>query len=133
MSTRTFTWKTVKPKGISPVPRRYHSAVVVGATMLMYGGQGESGEFVNDLIELNLKDLRWIAPSILKETSTPPLERHSHTMVSVFPRTCYVNNSQQILQLGVHFRDMFTPKTVGFYMFGGVDSTRKARNDLYIL
>ena len=40
-------------------PRRSHSATLMGKYMVIFGGMNTKKEFLNDLVYLDIKDLRW--------------------------------------------------------------------------
>ena len=52
---------------MSPAPRRNHSALLMGATMLIYGGQDETGNVLGDIHELDLIKMKW---------NVVPLDQH---------------------------------------------------------
>lgn len=52
--TVTRTWVHAKPTGVSPEPRRSHSAAVVGKLVLFYGGIDRVGKSLDDLQAVDL-------------------------------------------------------------------------------
>jgi hypothetical protein len=48
------TWTKISPKGVSPKPRAYHSAIIRGTVMWIFGGSSDSG-YLNDLYSFDLE------------------------------------------------------------------------------
>ena len=55
-------WKMEMPRGFQPVLRRNHSMVVIGSTMMIYGGCDGPGSLLNDTFCLDLRHLIWFTP-----------------------------------------------------------------------
>lgn len=70
-----MTWSILRTSGSGPGPRDSHTAVVVGARMLVFGGTNGSKK-VNDLHVLDLGSREWTRPDC---RGPPPAARESHT------------------------------------------------------
>lgn len=70
-----MTWRTLATTGQGPGPRDSHSAVLVGETMIVFGGTNGSTK-VNDLHILDLRTKEWSKPD---PRGLPPSPRESHT------------------------------------------------------
>ncbi|EGG13817.1 Kelch repeat-containing protein [Cavenderia fasciculata] len=73
-----FTWVEVKTKGISPIGRYRHSAIIIEDKMYVFGGY--RSKCLNDLHTLDLKTLTWSEPPQQGDT---PTARSSHAVCSV--------------------------------------------------
>src|SRR5690606_20507674 len=102
---RTEKWERIKTKGISPCKRSYHSAVIVGDSMYVFGGERVVRKipfYMDDTWELNLKEHKWY--NVGKGSLEKPPKRCLHG-------AC----------------------TVGHYMyiFGGFTTNSVCLNDMY--
>ena len=57
-SFATREWQPVRSQGFPPAAREGHSAVVWGSQMIVFGGQGEQGNF-RDCYSFSFDDLTW--------------------------------------------------------------------------
>lgn len=80
VSCATLQWRELALPG-APCARSCHSAVMLGATMLVYGGRNEATVF-DDLYELNLDTLQWRA---VRTLGVGPGRRAGHTATMVGP------------------------------------------------
>lgn len=55
---------TLKTVGYSAGARKHHVATVYKKSMIVYGGQSESGVFYNEMIVLQLEFLEWMKISL---------------------------------------------------------------------
>ena len=128
--TISETWSTIR-SGLSPLPRKGHSSVVVGenpsdATLLIFGGAPSgTGRPMNDLHTVNTVELlKGVAMWSKKEPSGPsPSPRYGHACVSVTDSTEVLSGS-------------ITGNAIGsdgcMILFGGAAGTGELFNDVHI-
>jgi len=58
LETRTMHWTKPQTSGLTPSPRRAHSATVVGTSIYIFGG-GDGKNPLNDLLVLDTEKLHW--------------------------------------------------------------------------
>lgn len=80
---RKWFWAFPQIEGVPPSPRGGHSATLIGASILFFGGHFYSDKktgytYLNDTHVLDLNASRWIKPKI---EGTPPKPRYGHTAV----------------------------------------------------
>mmetsp|Transcript_4454 Transcript_4454/g.4292 ORF Transcript_4454/g.4292 Transcript_4454/m.4292 type:complete len:103 (+) Transcript_4454:44-352(+) len=56
--TVNLQWQAHKPLGRLPDARRNHGAVLIGNTMIVYGGIDSNSKTLNDLCGLNLESMQ---------------------------------------------------------------------------
>jgi hypothetical protein len=132
LDTHSLQWKIHKPLGRLPDPRRNHSAVVVGNTMLIYGGIGSDHTTLSDFQGVNLENMQWFTPKFTKETLRLG-SRHSFSMTPVFHSTILKNFLNEIYNVPTLVDEEFTRKNSGIYIFGGMNADGKVLNDLYLV
>jgi hypothetical protein len=132
LNTQTLHWKIHKPLGRLADPRRNHAAVIIGCTMLIYGGIGNNNEIFSDIQGIDLETMQWFSPKFTKDTVRPG-PRHSFTMTAVYHPAVLKNDSSEIYNLPAIFDEDFNRKNSGVYIFGGMNDTGKVLNDLYLL
>lgn len=95
----------IKPKisGTPPAPRYFHSSILAGSRIIMFGGKGEKGMVYRDLHALDPSTMTWYQGP---EGSGSPCARYGHT-------ASLVGGSKMII-------------------FGGTDG-KNYFNDLYVL
>lgn len=49
----------LKTKGLTAIPRKNHTSIVYGKSMLVYGGQAENGTLMNEMLVLHLDYNEW--------------------------------------------------------------------------
>jgi hypothetical protein len=52
--TEKKEWRTLKSNGTNIEPRRNHSADFVGKDLVIFGGIGRRGNFLNDFLTYNI-------------------------------------------------------------------------------
>ena len=57
--TEEKTMTSLKTRGLNVLPRKDHCAAAFGASMVVFGGQLESGHFCNELLNLDLEHNDW--------------------------------------------------------------------------
>ena len=80
---RKWFWAFPQIEGVPPSPRGGHTATLIGASILFFGGHFYSDKktgytYLNDTHVLDLNASRWIKPKI---EGTPPKCRYGHTAV----------------------------------------------------
>lgn len=80
---RKWFWAFPQIEGVPPSPRGGHSATLIGASILFFGGHYYSDKkigytYLNDTHVLDLNASRWVKPKI---EGTPPKPRYGHTAV----------------------------------------------------
>ena len=73
-------WTAMSTTGSKPSVRYYHTAILDGSDMVVFGGtlNGYSGSRVNDAYKLDLQTNTWTA---ISTTGSRPIGRSSHTAV----------------------------------------------------
>lgn len=99
-----------------PSPRGGHSATLIGASILYFGGHYYGGKkqgyvYLNDTNVLDLNASRWIKPKI---QGTPPAPRYSHTAILAGSRIIIFGGKGE---KGTAFRDLHAldPVTMTWY------------------
>ena len=59
-NTEKCEWKYIKTSGEVIEARRNFDSVVIGKSLVVYGGVNDYGRYLNELWELNLATLKWI-------------------------------------------------------------------------
>ena len=54
--TEKREWKNMKSNGVNIEPRRNHIADFIGKELVIFGGIGKSGNFLNDFIAYNISN-----------------------------------------------------------------------------
>uniref|UniRef100_A0A7N0U6P7 ACB domain-containing protein n=1 Tax=Kalanchoe fedtschenkoi TaxID=63787 RepID=A0A7N0U6P7_KALFE len=72
---QTLTWSTLKTYGKAPVSRGGQSVTLVGATLVIFGGEDAKRTLLNDLHILDLETLTW---DDMEATGVPPSPRSGH-------------------------------------------------------
>ncbi|CAG9331840.1 unnamed protein product [Blepharisma stoltei] len=130
--TINLQWQTFKPLGRPPDARRNHGAVIIGNTMIIYGGIDSNSRVLSDLCGLNLEAMQWFVTKIDKG-SVKPGPRHSFSFTSAYHPGVFRQSSNDIFSLPNVYDDIFTRKTSGIYLFGGMNHHGVIFNDLYML
>ncbi|KAF4577500.1 Negative regulator of mitotic exit [Pleurotus pulmonarius] len=81
--TKTRTWAELQCIGYIPENREGHAASLVGDVMYVFGGRGvgrESGEYLRDVVALNITSQRWF---MFKNMGPGPSARWGNAMASV--------------------------------------------------
>ena len=131
LDTQDLHWKIYKPLGRLPDPRRNHGAVIIGNSMIVYGGINNNSEVLDDFQAVNIDQMQWFAMKFTKDTQKPR-ERHSFTMTAAFHPNTLKQTNFDIFNLPGVFDEEFTRKNSGIYIFGGMNGNRKVLNDLYL-
>ena len=79
----TLPWEEITPTGTKPSNRWGSTAIYYNGNMVAFGGRGNDGSYLNDIIKLNLKEKTWIEVTSI---GTKPSKRTGHTAI-------YYNNS----------------------------------------
>ena len=74
-------WARYKTTGDEPTSRSFHGAGIIGSTMVIFGGQSQTGVFLNDVCCLNIKTKDWTRPVV---HGKPPCPRILFSFVPVF-------------------------------------------------
>lgn len=131
LDTNSMHWKIFKPLGRLPDPRRNHSAVILGSTMLIYGGINNNSEVLSDFQGVNLDLMQWFSIKFRKD-SVRPGPKHSLSMTSVYhPNTSKF--ASDIFSIPSIYDEDFNKKNTGIYVFGGMNSENKVFNDLFLI
>jgi hypothetical protein len=126
-------WTTPAPFGNIPTVRRNHAAALIGSTMILYGGMDEMGNPLDDLLALNMENMRWFTPRIHKSCTVRPGKRHSLTLIPVYNYGVLKQFNFDIFHVPSIHDDSISRNNSGLYMFGGITKSGKASNDLFVL
>lgn len=129
-------WVHAKPAGMSPEPRRSHSAAVVGKLMLFYGGIDRVGKSLDDLQAVDLgavyaETMTWTSPVLLRRVK--PGGRSSATLTAVYSPMTAGLSGWDIFNPPKLYDEVFTPNTCGVYLVGGRTERGDACNEVYLL
>jgi hypothetical protein len=133
----TGRWDTIKPSGSPPDNRRFHSASIVGSTMLIFGGLTADGLLLGDLTAVNLgaglaENACWFTPQ-MRSGSKGPSARYGATLTACFSESTLKQTQFDCFNLPKFSGEIFTANTSGLLLFGGQDSAGSALNELWIL
>lgn len=128
--TVNLKWKSYKPTGQAPEPRRNHLAVVVGRSLLVYSGVNNKGEMIKGVNILDLEAMHWSTPQVKGEI---PIARKGATLTGVFHPSLSESTNFDIYTVPKVHDHFFTKQTSGIYLFGGKSEDGKVLNDLYVL
>ena len=155
---RSWFWAFPQIEGVPPCARGGHSATLIGASILFFGGHffGSTKEgytYMNDTHVLDLNSSRWIKPKV---QGTPPSARFGHTALLAGSRVIiFGGKGKKGCVKDLHALDPVTmtwyqgPSGAGsppprfnhtanivggtkMYVFGGQDGKR-SYNDVHIL
>lgn len=114
--TRNWQWAYPTIEGVAPSPRGGHSATLVGASLIIFGGHYYAGKndgfvYLNDTIVLDVNDNRWYRPKL---NGIPPPARYGHSAVLAGSRIVIFAGRGPNSQ---HFRDLHAldPLTMTWY------------------
>ena len=118
------------------VPQRHnHIGIGVGSTMVVHGGIGVDGNFLNDIWVLDLVKNKW-SPLMFRSKSRLP-QIAFHTGCLVITRHSveyhYSLNVYKVPDLGNKAKSLIRPKIEGIYVFGGVDRDGNYNNNLWVI
>jgi N-acetylneuraminic acid mutarotase len=130
--TERGLWSTYKPLGETPEARRNHAAVIIGSSVLIYGGVNSNGKLLHDMQILNVETMNWLTPKVTADDVKPGKLAY-FTITAVFPAAVRTRADFDIFHIPMSQDDVFNSKNSGVYLFGGVDRNGKARNDLFVL
>ena len=57
--TNELYWEELKPKGKKPLPRHGHTMTPLHQYLVIFGGNGDEGNYFNDLFIFNTNDNEW--------------------------------------------------------------------------
>ena len=79
----TAAWTAQRVTGpLVPLPRRGHSATLVGKALYVYGGSEEPAHHCfRELLMLDLESMRWSRPRVGVRDNPPPLTGHTASLV----------------------------------------------------
>lgn len=80
LNTKSVTWEKVDTTGPAPSPRAWHTANLIGNSLVVFGGTSGCDRFYNSVHVLNLDTLVWVEHAIVGDTPAP---RCSHSAVLV--------------------------------------------------
>ena len=113
---RSWQWAYPTIEGVPPSPRGGHSATLVGASLIIFGGHYYAGKsegfvYLSDTIVLDVNDNRWYRPKL---NGIPPGPRYGHTAVLAGSRIVIFGGRGPS---GVHYRDLHAldPITMTWY------------------
>ncbi|TNV78497.1 hypothetical protein FGO68_gene5245 [Halteria grandinella] len=113
---RKWFWAYPQIEGVPPCARGGHSATLIGASILYFGGHYYGGKksgyvYLNDTHVLDLNSSRWIKPKI---QGTPPKPRYGHTAILAGSRIIIFGGKGN---KGEAFRDLHAldPVTMTWY------------------
>lgn len=123
-------WKSFKPTGHSPEPRRNHCAVLVGHSLVVYSGLDCKGNVLRSLAVLNLENMHWGNFLVKGEV---PLPRKGFTLSAAFHHFVTESFNFDVFSAPKHYDHIFNKQTSGIYLFGGLTEDGVAQNDIYML
>ena len=103
--------------------RKYHSCVVYGKHLLLYGGLNPKNNILDSCITLNLIRHRW---RNVDTTGDRPMHLAGHSACAVYSPGTYAS----LFRVSNPSSSIFLQ---GIYCFGGYDFNYKANNTLYVL
>ena len=100
--------------------RRHHISCLIGQQMLIHGGISETGEYLNDMILLNLNPYKWVPCPISSYSENPTLAMHSCALVVQNDiKNSIKFNIFKFPEQSVTKRIYSRIKERGLYIFGG--------------
>ena len=114
--SRSWQWAYPTIEGVPPSPRGGHTATLVGASLIVFGGHYYAGKndgfiYLNDTIVLDVNDNRWYRPKL---NGIPPPARYGHSAVLAGSRIVIFGGRGGN---SAHFRDLHAldPLTMTWY------------------
>lgn len=77
-------WEQVNPGGIAPEPRHGHTMNVLHELLIVFGGENDKNELLNDVVIYHSESNEWVVPVI---QGVVPRARYHHAS------TCFHNDS----------------------------------------
>jgi hypothetical protein len=118
LDTHRRRWLNWKPNGYMPEGRRNHGSVVIGSTMIIFGGRNHYDQILNDIVCIDLERVQWFYPKIYGKKQTPdPI--HSFSMTPMFHSSVLTNFTKSFWKVKKGYDGRFTKANSGMYVFGG--------------
>mmetsp|Transcript_3897 Transcript_3897/g.8170 ORF Transcript_3897/g.8170 Transcript_3897/m.8170 type:complete len:472 (+) Transcript_3897:822-2237(+) len=130
--TERSCWQTTKPSGEQPEARRNHAGVIMGTSVVIYGGINSNGKYLDDLQILNIDTNSWLQPKVTSEGLKPGKLAY-FTMTAVYPAAMRNAYNYDIFHLPEMRDEVFNGKNSGIYLFGGIDRNNKVKNTVFVL
>lgn len=118
LNLQTNQWTYIKTSGTFIQSRKGHVSCIIGKHLFVSGGLNEKHHILADSAVLDLKKLAW---SFLEIFNPGPLALAYHSACSV-----QAENSN----LSIYKTKEKNLKTFGIFVFGGIDSQKRPKNDL---
>ena len=77
-------------EGTTPYPRSFHTTIISGTDVYLFGGGESEHEFANDLYTLDMLKMRWSLVHPPSHTDVQPRGRAYHTMTLISPKAAAV-------------------------------------------
>ncbi|XP_020574728.1 acyl-CoA-binding domain-containing protein 4 isoform X2 [Phalaenopsis equestris] len=150
---KTLVFSILKTQGKIPVARAGQSVTIVGSKLIMFGGEDEKRQLLNDLHILDLITMTW---DVVETKNVPPSPRFDHTATEYAGRYLFIfgGSTQSLCLSDLHVLDLqnmewsqpdvqgvaVTPRgghagaTVGdmWYIVGGGNTTRGATETIVL-
>lgn len=128
--TLSLKWKSYKPTGHVPEPRRNHLGVVVGRSLFIYSGVNSKGELIKGMSVLDLEAMHWGNPHIKGDI---PVTRKGASLTAIYHPSLSDATNFDIYKVPKVHDHLFTKQTSGIYLFGGRSEDGRILNDLHVL
>lgn len=130
LDLETSIWKSYKPTGSVPEPRRGHSACSVGNSFVIYSGMDCRGNLMPNLAVLNMEEMSWVSFKV--KGDIPPIRKEC-TLTPVYDQGVLDHYGFDVFNSPKHYDNVANKNTSGIYMFGGLSAKGRPLNDVYIL
>jgi len=124
-NTEEIKWEYLKAKGTYLPARKYHSAVMVGFHMFVYGGMNQWSHLLSDPAVLNMNKSSWKSVDI---NGSGPGKISFHTSTLVYKPD--LSKTDSIYSTSTTSSKAKFP---GIYFFGGLNENKTPTDSLHIL
>lgn len=124
-NTDEMKWEYLKAKGTYLPARKYHSAVMVGFHMFVYGGMNHWSHLLSDAAILNMNKSSWKSVDICGN-GPGKISFHTSTLV-------HISDSKKTENIYDITPASSKIKFPGIYFFGGLSDRKVPTNSLHVL
>jgi len=123
-------WQRFRGNGKVPKSRRYHSAAILGWSMMIFGGVDTHSKVLKGLSVLEMETLTWVKPHVLSEDK--PSARSCSTFTPVFHAALLTRTDFSMFAVPKLRMDQVIANS-GIYLFGGIEQTGKVNDELWVM